>query len=268
MKSLLMLVSYICFRFSEHLSPLRSTIEPGILKIFRNFALAALGFIVIQPAIYFLLMPLCNFVETHSFGITKLLEIPHWLEVTLSIVLLDYTLYIWHILTHRIPLLWRFHKVHHVDLDLNASTAFRFHFGEHIFSIPWRVGQILLIGVSPTALVLWQSLLLMEIMFHHSNLKLPRQWDRYLNFFIVTPRMHSIHHSIVQTETDSNFSSGLTLWDKLHGTFVNISETKKIEVGVPPYKRWEDLRFRELILMPFVKQNTSWEFPDGTKPTR
>src|SRR3546814_2584537 len=105
-----------------------------------------------------------------------------------------YTLYVWHLLLHRVPLLWRCHVAHHVDLDLDASTALRFHFAELALSVPWRAAQIVLIGVSPRALSVWQTALLLSVLFHHSNARLPPAMERRLNRLIVTPRMHGIHH--------------------------------------------------------------------------
>jgi len=136
----------------------------------------------------------------------------------LAVLLLDYSLYVWHVLTHRVPLLWRFHLVHHVDLDMDASTALRFHLGELLLSVPWRAAQIGLIGVSWRVYAIWQALLMLSILFHHSNFRLPLRVEGYLNRLIVTPRMHGIHHSIASDEVNSNWSSGLSFWDRLHGT--------------------------------------------------
>ena len=154
---------------------------------------------------------------------------------------MDYTLYVWHVLTHRVPFLWRFHVVHHVDLDLDASTALRFHFAEIVISIGWRIGQVVLIGVPPLALSAWQTATLVSIMFHHANVRLPIAAERRLNRFVVTPRMHGIHHSIVREETDSNWSSGLTLWDRLHGTLRLDVSQDEVTIEVPAYRDWRDV---------------------------
>jgi sterol desaturase/sphingolipid hydroxylase (fatty acid hydroxylase superfamily) len=181
--------------------------------------------------------------------------------VPLAVVALDYTLYLWHVLTHRVPFLWRFHQVHHVDLDLDASTAIRFHFGEMALSVPWRAAQVLVLGVSPRALALWQKLTLIEILFHHSNLELPLEVERWLCCFVVTPRMHGIHHSIVEEEINSNWSSGLTLWDFLHGTLRLDVPQDEIIIGVPAYRKPEELTLPNLLAMPFAPQRPSWQLP-------
>ena len=164
------------------------------------------------------------------------LGFPQWLEVTAALVLMDYAFYVWHVLMHRVPFLWRMHLVHHVDLDLDASTALRFHFTEMLASIPWRAGQVVLIGLTPFSFSVWQCLFVLCILFHYSNIELPIRLERWLNKIIVTPRMHGIHHSIVERETNANWSSGLTVWDWLHETLrLNVPQVQ-ITIGVPAFR--------------------------------
>lgn len=248
--------------------PLRRSVEPKMRRQRRNFAVAALSAAAVQLAEKPVTAPLTQLVERRHWGLLKQLDLPAWLEKTLAVALLDYTLYLWHILLHRVPFLWRFHEPHHVDLDMDSSTALRFHFGELLLSVPWRAAQILLIGVSPSALSLWQMATLIEVMFQHSNVELPVEWERLLCRIVVTPRMHGIHHSIVQEETDSNWSSGLTLWDWLHGTLrLNVPQ-QAITIGVPAYRDPEEVCLSNVLAMPFVEQRSSWQLPDGAKPQR
>jgi sterol desaturase/sphingolipid hydroxylase (fatty acid hydroxylase superfamily) len=160
-----------------------------------------------------------------------------------------------------VPFLWRFHVVHHVDLDLSATTALRFHFAEMLLSVPWRAAQVALLGVSPRALSLWQTCLLVSILFHHSNLRLPIAVERRLARLVVTPRMHGIHHSTVQEETDSNWSSGLTLWDRLHGTLRLDVPQDGIVIGVPAYRDPEEVTLPALLAMPFGAERPTWRPP-------
>lgn len=146
---------------------------------------------------------------------------------------MDYTLYWWHVLLHRVPALWRLHVPHHIDRDLDATTGVRFHFLEFIASIPWRCAQIVVIGTGPTTLALWQRLTLIEVLFHHSNLRLPLDFERVLGKFAVTPRMHGIHHSVIRREHDSNFSSGLSVWDRLHETAGASFSRDEVTIGLP-----------------------------------
>src|SRR5439155_16852418 len=212
--------------------------------------------------------PLTALVEQRRWGLLKRLALPGWLEVPLAVLLLDYTLYIWHILVHKVPHLWRFHQPHHVDLDMDASTALRFHFAEMVASVPWRAAQVLVIGVSPLSLSVWQTATLLEIMFHHSNVELPIEIERRLSQWIVTPRMHGIHHSIVPEEQNSNWSSGLTVWDWLHGTLrLNVPQGE-IVIGVAAFRNPQEVALPEVLAMPFERQRDSWRLPGDGTPSR
>lgn len=250
----------------ERRHPLRREVEPKLRRNARNFAVAGLAAASLQLVERPFIEPLTTLVEKRRWGILKLVRLPTWLEVTLAVVLMDYTLYLWHVLMHRVLLLWRFHLAHHVDLDLDASTAFRFHFGELATSTGWRAGQVLLIGVSPLSLSVWQTFLLLSALFHHSNVRLPIDVERKLNRVLVTPRMHGIHHSIVEEETNSNWSSGLTIWDWLHGTLrLNVPQDR-ITIGVPAYREPEEVQLIEVLKMPFGEQRPTWFLPGDGKP--
>jgi sterol desaturase/sphingolipid hydroxylase (fatty acid hydroxylase superfamily) len=254
--------------FLERRTPLRQEVESKFRRAGRNLAVAALAAASLQLIEQPFIKPLTALVERRRWGLVKRLGLPTWLEVTLAVILMDYTLYLWHVLMHRSPLLWRFHLPHHIDLDLDASTAFRFHAGELTISTAWRAGQVTLIGLSPLALSVWQIFLIISVLFHHSNVRLPIAIERKLNRVFVTPRMHGIHHSIVKEETNSNWSSGLTVWDWLHGTLrLNIPQNK-ITIGVPAYRNPKDVELTDVIKMPFLDQRQTWLLPGDGQPTR
>jgi sterol desaturase/sphingolipid hydroxylase (fatty acid hydroxylase superfamily) len=246
----------------ERRRPLRRAVESKSRRGARNLAVAAAGAAALSLTEKPLADALTSLVERRRVGLLKVIRLPRFVEVAAAVVLLDYTLYLWHVLTHRVPLLWRFHLVHHLDLDLDASTALRFHFAELVLSVPWRAAQIILIGVSPLALSLWQTLLLVSILFHHSNVRLPAGLERRLNLLVVTPRMHGIHHSDVKRETDSNWSSGLTVWDRLHGTLRLDVPQDEIIVGVPAYRDPRELALFEILKLPFTDARPAWR-PQG-----
>lgn len=246
----------------EKRRPLRRSVEPKITRNTRNLSVAGLAAAVLQIAEKPVTTSLTELVERKNLGLLKIWKLPKVLETILAIVLLDYTLYLWHVLTHKIPFLWRFHLVHHIDLDLDASTAIRFHFGELGISVLWRTAQIILIGVSPSSLAAWQLFLFPSILFHHSNVKLPDQLENLLKYFIVTPRLHGIHHSIVREETDSNWSSGLTLWDRLHGTFRDDILQDEITIGVPAYQNPNEVFLSKILRLPFEAQKDDWQLPE------
>src|SRR5207244_11343655 len=159
-----------------------------------------------------------QFVERGQWRLVQSLLLRDWLKLVLSLLLLDYTLYLWHVVTHKVPVLWRLHRVHHADLDLDASTALRFHCLEMTLSVPWRAAQVLAIGVAPLTLSIWQTATLLAILFHHSNVEIPLSIERWLCRFIVTPRMHGIHHSMLREQTNANWSTIFAFPDSLHRT--------------------------------------------------
>jgi sterol desaturase/sphingolipid hydroxylase (fatty acid hydroxylase superfamily) len=244
-------------------TPARPEVESKVVHNARNLAIAGIAGAAVQLTEMPVAMKLVRWVEQKRWGILKWLRLPAWLEVPLAVLALDYTLYFWHRQTHLNPLLWRFHQPHHVDLDMDASTALRFHFGEIVLSVGWRAAQIVLIGVSPMAFSIWQTGLFACIIFHHSNVALDPAVEDRLGRWLITPRMHEIHHSNVADEADSNWSSGLSVWDRLHGTLRVDVPREQITIGVPAYGAPEDVTLERTLEMPFVEERPSWQTPDG-----
>ena len=239
--------------------PLRRARQDKVGRDTRNMAVALLAAATVACAEKPLVAPLSLAVHQKRWGLLKLVRLPVALELLLSLVLLDYTLYIWHYLNHKVPLFWRFHKPHHADLDMDASTALRFHPGELLLSVPWRAAQVRALGISPLALALWQTVTLLEIMFHHSNLRLPLGFERLLCRVIVTPRMHGIHHSTVREETDSNWSTIFSWPDYLHRTLrLNVPQ-QKIAIGVASHQDPADLGLGKVMIMPFTPHHQGRE---------
>jgi sterol desaturase/sphingolipid hydroxylase (fatty acid hydroxylase superfamily) len=249
----------------ENRRPLRRAVESKLVRHSRNLTIAGLSAIALQLFENPVAAPLTRIVERKNLGLLKIVKMPRLLETVLAVVLLDYTLYVWHVLTHKLPFLWRFHLVHHVDLDLDASTALRFHFAEMTISVAWRAAQILVIGVSPVSFAAWQAFLFPSILFHHSNIRLPVELERKISSLFVTPRMHGIHHSTVRAQTDSNWSSGLTVWDALHGTLKRDVSQNEITIGVPAYQNHEEIILTKLLKMPFEEQKNDWQLPEARK---
>lgn len=235
----------------ERRRPLRRPVEPKGPRFRRNLALAAVTAAVVQIADRPLTRPTAALVERRRWGLVKRTGLPRWAQDVLAFLLLDYTLWVWHRLNHRWPPLWSYHAVHHADPDLDVSTAVRFHPGEMLASVPWRLAQVLLIGAGPRALVRWQSALFLSVLFHHSNVRLPLALERALALVFVTPRQHGIHHSNVPDEMDSNWSSLLNVWDRIHGTLRMDVPQERITIGLPPPRDTRALTFRRLMTMPF-----------------
>lgn len=232
----------------------RGFVERPSTHTARNLVVAGLAAATAHLAEAPVVVPLARAAARRRLGIVWLVGGPGWLRAVLAVLLLDYTLYVWHVIVHRLPWLWRFHLVHHVDLDLDASTGLRFHAGEIAASIPWRAAQVLAIGVTPSALAAWQSLTIASILFHHSNIRLSDRTERLLSRVLATPRMHAIHHSVVPEQLSSNFSSGLALWDHLHGTARFDADAGAVTVGVEGHLDPRDVTLPRILELPFTSR--------------
>ena len=239
--------------------------ESRTVRTGRNLAIAGLAGFVMNLIEAPLVKRVARHVDRHDLGAAYLLTRNPILRVAAGVVLLDYGLYLWHVLTHKVPLLWRFHLVHHIDLDLDASTAIRFHFGEMLLSVPWRLGQVRLAGASPMAASIWQTCLLMSILFHHSNVRLPISFERQLRFVIATPRLHGVHHRPERACLNSNWSSGLSIWDVLHRTHC-WREDEQPSTGVPDYQHLEDVALQRCLAIPFTDSPSGFESVDEVTP--
>jgi sterol desaturase/sphingolipid hydroxylase (fatty acid hydroxylase superfamily) len=224
--------------------------EPKLRRMRRNAVVGGLSAATVQLCEQPLVLPLARLVERRRWGLLHRVHLPTPVRTLVALAALDYTLYLWHILVHRVPGLWRFHRVHHADLDLDASTAIRFHFGELLASVPWRAAQVVVFGIDARTLQTWQTLTLMSVLFHHSNVRLPAEFERAVGYLLVTPRMHGIHHSRAAGEMDSNWSSGSSIWDRLHGTLRQDVEQDDIEIGVPSLDGPTDVSLQRMLAAP------------------
>lgn len=260
-------VAALALFFGERKRPLRekSQREPG--RSLSNLTLGAISLVTVALLETPLTGPLSARAERKRVGLVQLLPVPAWARDAAAVLLMDYTIYLWHIATHRVPWLWRFHLVHHIDLDLDTTTALRFHGADMAISAPYRAAQVALIGVSRRALKIWQAWFFIAILFHHSNLRLPERLERLLSLVVTTPRMHGIHHSAVRDETDSNWSSGLAIWDHLHRSFRSDVSQEQIVVGVPAYRDPATTRVLASLVLPFNQERDAWSAPPLRKPT-
>jgi sterol desaturase/sphingolipid hydroxylase (fatty acid hydroxylase superfamily) len=208
-------------------------------------------------------------------GLLHQVDWPLWGEVIIAIVVLDLVVYFQHALMHAVPILWRLHMVHHSDLDFDVTTGIRFHPIEIVLSMFIKIGSVILIGVSPIAVLMFEVLLNATAMFNHSNVCIPRKVDRLLRWFLVTPDMHRIHHSVIPRETHRNFGFNLPWWDRVVGTYL-IAPSKGHEdmtIGLEQYQDSTQLTWLGLLALPFVGQlgkYPTWhdqgnEVPTGNK---
>lgn len=252
----------------ERALPLRRPRHPGLRRWVVNLSISALAlgtaFALVRPAA----TAAMEASESWRFGLLQWIELPPALAFVVAVLLLDLTFYFWHFANHRVPLLWRFHLVHHIDPDVDVSTAFRFHFGEVALSAGFRIVQILLIGAPPLTVAVYELIFQANTLFHHSNVQLPIRVERLLNHVLVTPRMHGIHHSMVQRENTSNFSVVFAFWDRLCSTLILNVPQQEIVIGIPAYETGSDNRLGALLPLPFRRQRDPWRRPDGTRVTR
>jgi len=217
-----------------------------------NLGLAAINAALVATSVT-LILQVTEAAFTHHFGLLNLAPLPSWLHWTVAILLLDGWQYAFHRVTHAVPLLWRLHAVHHSDAELDVSTGVRFHVGEIALASVARLAVLPLLGVTLPELLLYETLVLPVVLFHHANVRLSERADRRLRWLIVTPRMHIVHHSTWQPETDSNFSAVLSIWDRLFGTFRLRERPEEIRLGLDGWSETQWRRLPGMLAAPFTR---------------
>jgi sterol desaturase/sphingolipid hydroxylase (fatty acid hydroxylase superfamily) len=252
----------------EALFPLRHHKRALVRRLVLNLCMSALAFVVAACIVRPVGLAVAAWSVDKPFGLLHLVALPVAVHYGLAFLLMDLTFYYWHLANHMIPVLWRFHNVHHIDPDLDVSTAFRFHAVEVLLSTGFRVLQVSLIGLSPLTYVIYEGVFQGSTMFHHSNVRLSLRAERLLNPVLVTPRMHGIHHSVVRDETNSNYSVIFPWWDRLHQSLRLDIPQAAIVIGVPAYQEPADNTLWHALLLPFRQQRDYWRWPNGTQPVR
>ncbi|VAW20607.1 Fatty acid hydroxylase family (carotene hydroxylase/sterol desaturase) [hydrothermal vent metagenome] len=197
-------------------------------------AISTMGFVVPVSAVLIAIWAAAN-----GWGLLNNVDWPIWVEWIIAIVVLDLVIWSQHLITHKIPLLWRLHRVHHSDVEMDATTAIRFHPVEIIFSVFVKSAAILLLGPAAIVVVIFEALVNGSAIFNHANFSLPPMADRLIRLLLVTPDMHRVHHSVHVRETDSNYGFALSIWDRIFGTY--IAQPKdghdKMVIGL---NQWQD----------------------------
>lgn len=191
--------------------------------------------------------------EANGWGLLNALALPEWLEITLAVVILDFAVWFQHLASHVVPVLWRFHRMHHADVDIDVSTGLRFHPVEIGLSMLYKVLWVLLLGPAPVAVVIFEVILNAGAMFNHANVDLPRWLDRILRLVIVTPDMHRVHHSVVPREHDTNYGFNLSIWDRIFRTYTDQPESghKAMTIGLTDYQHRGPTRIAWSLFLPF-----------------
>ena len=218
----------------------------------RNLAMIAVNNAVIALFFAAVLTRTFGYIEEHRIGLFYWLELSPALRLVGVLVVFDFWMYIWHRLAHEVPFIMRFHRMHHSDPEMDVTTALRFHFGEIVLSTIARLPIFALLGMRAWELILYETIMLPIIFFHHSNFFLPESVDRILRIIIPTPWMHWVHHSMIPEERNSNYGTVLSVWDRLFGTFRLRPDPMNIEYGVPIYKESEWQTLWGMLKTPFA----------------
>ncbi len=237
------------FWFIEGIIPYFSTTTKRKSHAMMNLTIAGLNLLILLPGSIALSFAL-EHAKPYWAGIREL-DIPPLAQTVLIVILIDLWMYTWHRLNHINDFLWRFHSVHHSDPSLDVTTAWRFHYGEILFSEMLRFPVFILIGASIQELLLYSMIMTPIIEFHHSNISIPSAVDRILRLVIPTPLMHRLHHSSKRAEHDANYGSMLSFWDRLFGSFLVKQDISDITIGLANESDPDKQRVPALLSRPF-----------------
>ena len=250
------LVLLFVFTAAETLWPRRARVFGRGQRWTTNLGFGVLGTIAVRLLGPLTAVATAIWAQHNGWGALNFTSLPAWMSFGLALLILDLSIYGQHWATHRIPLLWRLHKVHHTDRDIDVTTALRFHPIEIALSMVYKCGIVLALGPSVEAVILFEILLNGTAMFNHANWKLPMPIDRLLRIIIVTPDMHRVHHSIEPDETHSNFGFSLSVWDRLFGTYKAQPKAghEAMTIGLPDYQSEKPSRIGWALGLPFQKR--------------
>ncbi len=239
----------------ELLSPRRRLHTSKAIRWANNLGLVFFNSFVLRLVFPAAAVGMALFTHEQGWGLFNYIEVPFWLTVVASVVIMDFFIWLQHVMVHAVPVLWRLHRVHHADLDFDVTTGARFHTLEILLSMLIKFAVIMLLGPPVLAVVIFEVVLNATAMFNHANVRLPLSIDRFLRLFVVTPDMHRVHHSIEDDETNSNFGFNLPWWDRLFGTYRDQPRAghEGMTIGIRTFKedRWCSW-LPGMLVIPFV----------------
>ncbi len=237
----------------ELLMPRRERVEPQGQRWFTNLGLVVVDTLALRLLFPILAVGVAELATARGWGLFSLTPLPFWVEVVLAAVLLDLAIYGQHVASHKIPILWRVHRVHHADRDFDVTTGIRFHPIEIILSMLYKFAIIVILGAPALGVFLFEVLLNGSAMFNHANFRLPLPIDRAIRKVVVTPDMHRVHHSVHGSETDSNYGFNLSIWDRMFGTYIDQPRDghERMIIGLNKYQTHEPSRLAWSLLLPF-----------------
>ncbi len=247
-------ILFLALFAGEHFAPYFKNRQQHVLHSIRNLTLATLNS-AISVAIYlYVLMNICHWTLENKIGLLHYFGLTGITSFIVAFILIDAWQYLWHRLNHTVRFLWRFHQVHHADKDMDASTGLRFHTIEIVYSQMVRMLIIPLIGLQLEHLIVYEIILLPIILFHHSNINLSEKIDKLLRLIIVTPHIHRLHHSDIKSETDSNYASVFSIWDRIFKSYTMRPIEQQFNLGLgESFSEREWNRLTGMLKLPFQK---------------
>lgn len=246
---------FVAVALWEALSPRRTRRFPRLVRWPANIGIVVLNTVVVRLLFPAAAVGAAVMATERNIGLFNVYDLPAWLAIVLTVVILDFVIYIQHVMVHAVPVLWRLHRMHHADLDFDVTTGARFHPIEIVLSMAIKIGMIFLLGAPAVGVVIFEIILNATAMFNHGNIRLPQSVDRVLRLFVVTPDMHRVHHSTWRVETDSNFGFNLPWWDRLCGTYraQPVDGHEAMTIGIEDYQDEKYLRLDRMLAQPFYE---------------
>ncbi|WP_370321725.1 sterol desaturase family protein [Oricola sp.] len=238
----------------EVAAPRRRIEIPRVIRWTNNLGVVVLDTIIVRLTFPIAAVWLAILARDNGWGLFNIFEAPEWVAILASIVILDFAIYLQHVIFHAVPVLWRLHRMHHADQAIDVTTGLRFHPVEILLSMGIKLAAVLALGPPAVAVLIFEVLLNGTAMFNHSNIRLPEKVDRVLRLFVVTPDMHRVHHSINPKETDSNFGFNLPWWDRLLGTYIAQPEKghEDMTIGFEQFRTVRDQWLDRMLIQPFL----------------
>lgn len=238
----------------EVLGPRRGRTLSRRLRWTSNLGIVAVDTLVVRLVFPVTAVGVAEWTRTQGWGLLNVVPVPGGPAVVIAVVVLDLAIYVQHVLFHRVPVLWRLHRMHHADVDFDVTTGLRFHPLEIVLSMLIKIAIVIAFGIPPIAVLIFELLLNASSLFNHGNVRLPRALDSVLRWLIVTPDMHRVHHSWDMAETNTNFGFNLSLWDRLFRTYRHDAKDgqEKMTIGLHEFRAAGDQRLDRLLLQPFV----------------
>ena len=236
----------------EAASPRRRREIPRLIRWTNNIGVVFLDSFLVRLTFPIVAVGLALLAEERGWGLFNVFDVPTWLAVVVSVAALDLAIYLQHVMFHAVPALWRLHRMHHADLEIDVTTGLRFHPVEILLSMGIKLAVVAVLGPPAVAVLIFEVLLNATAMFNHSNVKLPDGIDRILRLFVVTPDMHRVHHSIHPAETNSNFGFNLPWWDRLLGTYTPQPRDghEGMTIGIEQFRDRRDLWLDRMLVQP------------------